>query len=262
MQIAAGNLGDHHGFDNALRGVDTVIHLAASTRDQLRGSIEELNGMATGRLVAAAERAGVKRFVYVTPIDASPFLPSRFMRAKALATEAVAAGGFESLIFESSIIYAPGDPWISLLSRLSRLPVMPVPGAGQADFQPVWAEDAADAMMAALLTEDGGVAEGVGRHDAATRAHYIELAGPETLSHDEILRIVMRSFRRNRPLLHLSKPVARRLLRLEEWYLGPSAFATWDEAELMDFPAIARRGTADVEALGIEPLAMRDVLAT
>jgi hypothetical protein len=42
--------------------------------------------------------------------------------------------------------------------------------------------------------------------------------------------------------------------------LGPAAFATWDEALLMQFPAVASRGTADVEALGVQPLTMADVL--
>src|SRR5947209_10228515 len=63
VQIALGDLADPPSFRNALRGVDTVIHLAASIRDQYEGSIEELNGIATWRLVEAASRAGVRRFV-------------------------------------------------------------------------------------------------------------------------------------------------------------------------------------------------------
>ena len=58
VQIALGDLADPPSFRNALRGVDTVVHLAASIRDQPRASIEELNAVATLRLVRAAERAG------------------------------------------------------------------------------------------------------------------------------------------------------------------------------------------------------------
>src|SRR3954453_12058111 len=64
VQIALGDLADPPSFRHALRGVDTVVHLAASIRDQARGSIEELNGVATWRLVRAAERAGVGHFVF------------------------------------------------------------------------------------------------------------------------------------------------------------------------------------------------------
>src|SRR6058998_3310594 len=64
VQIALGDLSDPPSFRNALRGVSTVVHLAATIRDQPGGSIEELNGIATWRLVRAAEHAGVQRFVF------------------------------------------------------------------------------------------------------------------------------------------------------------------------------------------------------
>ncbi len=47
VQIALGDLADPPSFRNALRGVDTVVHLAATIRDQPQGSIEELSGIAT-----------------------------------------------------------------------------------------------------------------------------------------------------------------------------------------------------------------------
>jgi NADH dehydrogenase len=243
-----------------LRGVDTVIHLGASTRDQARGPIEELNGVATARMIATARRAGVERFVFVSSIGASPLSTSRFIRTQANARNAIAAAGFESLIFEASIIYADRDPWLGTLAKLSHLPVMPVPGDGKTLFQPIWADDAADAITAALLTADGGIGEGVGRTDLATHTHYLELVGPEVMTHDQMLRVAMRHYGRRRPLLHLSPRFSERLLRLQEWYLGPSAFATWDEAELMQLSSVGSRGTADVEALGVQPLAMADVL--
>jgi uncharacterized protein YbjT (DUF2867 family) len=261
VQIAIGNLGDRHGFAKALRGVDTVVHLGATTRDQARGPIEEINGVSTARMIATARRAGVERFVFVSSIGASKYSTSRFIRTQANSRDAIAAAGFESLIFEASIIYANHDPWLGTLAKLSHLPFMPVPGDGKSKFQPIWADDAADAITAALLTSsNGGVGEGVGRTDRATHSHYVELVGPDVMTHDQMLRVAMRHYGRRRPLVHLSRGMAERLLRLQEWYLGPSAFATWDEAELMQFSSVATRGTADVEALGVQPLAMADVL--
>src|SRR5688572_13160845 len=73
VQIALGDLADPPSFRHALRGVDTVIHLAASIRDQPQGSIEELNGVATWRMVEAADRAGVEHFVFFSALNASRF---------------------------------------------------------------------------------------------------------------------------------------------------------------------------------------------
>src|SRR5687767_592746 len=89
VQIALGDLADPHSFRHALRGVRTVVHLAASERDQPHATIEELDALATWRLVRAAERARVEHFVFATPLGATPYHRSRVQRAKALAEQAV-----------------------------------------------------------------------------------------------------------------------------------------------------------------------------
>ena len=217
VQIALGDLADPPSFRHALRGVDTVVHLAASIRDQPRGSIEELNGVATWRMVRAAERAGVKRFVFFSALTASTFSPARFLRAKALAERAVAESGLPHVTFAPSLVYAPGDRWLTLLERLALLlPAMPVPGRGTALFQPIWADDVADCVIAAL---DGGAEDG----------RRYELAGPDTLSHESIVRLLLRSVGRRRALVHVPQPIVRRTLDAIAVLAGSSVFATAEE---------------------------------
>jgi uncharacterized protein YbjT (DUF2867 family) len=252
VQIALGDLTDPPSFRNAMRGVQTVLHLAASIRDQPRGSIEELNGIATWRMVRAAQRAGVERFVFFSVLGASTHHRARFFRAKALAEQAVGEAELWSTVFAPSIVYAPGDPWLTLLERLALLPVMPVSGRGSAKYQPIWAEDVADCVIAALRAPAPD-----GERNATER---FELAGPQTLSHNEIVRLVLHSQGRSRPLLHVPTPIVSRGLRLLEAAMGQRAFATWDEAELMEVPMVSGRGAADAEGLGVTPQPMEDVL--
>lgn len=248
VQIALGDLTDPPSFRNALRGVDTVVHLAATIRDQPRGSIEELNGIATWRIVQAARRAGVGRFVFFSALDASGHHRTRFHRAKALAEQAVCEADLDWTVFAPSIVYAPGDEWLTLLARLALLPVMPMSGMGRARYQPIWAEDAAACVMAALRASPG------------ERRRY-ELAGPETLTHTAIVRLVLDSLGRPRPLVKLPTPIVSRALRLLEATLGlKRTFATWDEAELMECSMLASSGASDAERLGVTPKPMRAVL--
>src|SRR3954451_7655211 len=171
VQIALGDLADPPSFRNALRGVTTVVHLAAAIRDQPRGSIEELNGIATWRMVQAAEAAGVQRFVFFSALGASAHDRTRFLRAKALAEQAVVDSDLHSTVVAPSIIYAPGDVFMTLLARMAAiLPVVPVSGSGRARFQPIWAEDVADCVLA-LLREH---AEGDGDRDGAPRQERYE----------------------------------------------------------------------------------------
>jgi NADH dehydrogenase len=246
VQIALGDLADPPSFRNALRGVDTVVHLAAAIRDQPGGSIEELNGIATWRMVEAARRAGVGHFVFFSAQSASAHNRARFMRAKALAEHAVAESGVRHTIFAPSIAWAPGDVFLTLLERMALLPVVPISGSGRALFQPIWSHDVADCVMAAL---DG----------AGERERY-ELSGPETLSYDDIAELVLRAAGRPRPLVHVPLAIVSRSLRTLEALTGTKAFATWDEAELMEITMTSPTGTADAEALGVVPRSMASVL--
>jgi len=246
-QIAMGDLTDPPSFRNALRGVQTVVHLAASIRDQPRASIEELNAVATLRLVRAAERAGARRFVFFSALGAEHHSRTRFFRAKALAQRAVEGSRMHTTVFSPSIVYTPGDPWLTLLERFSYLPAVPLSGTGRALFQPIWAEDVADCVTAALVA--GG----------PERRRY-ELAGPQTLSYRDIVRLSTRGRGRRRRLLYVPLPVVRFSLAAVGRVMGPKAFATWEEAELMEEPMTTRRGTADAESLGVRPVAMDAVL--
>jgi NADH dehydrogenase len=251
VQIALGDLGDHLSFRHALRGVDTVVHLASVIRDQPNGSIEELAGVATWRLVRAAERAGAQRFVFFSTLGASTRSRARLMRAKAIAERAVVESTLDHTVFAPSIVYSPSDPYLTLLQRMSWLPLMAIPGSGRAEFQPIWAEDVADCVLAAL---PGGP-----RDKPSVGARY-ELAGPEILTHEQIVRTALRSFHRQRPIVKVPARLVRRILELVELIGGPTAFATWDEAELLEIALLSRRGTRDAESLGVLPKSMLAVL--
>lgn len=249
VQIALGDLGemsDPYLVRQALRGVDGVIHLAATIRDQPPHRIEELNGLATVRLLQAAERSGVRRFAFFSALDAGAAQRTRFFRAKWLAERAVCSSPLETTVFAPSIVYDHSDPWVTLLRRFSFLPVLPVSGDGQARFQPIWAEDAARCVVAAL--------------DRGKRDRY-ELAGPETLSYAGMSDLVSRAAGRPRPLVHLPLPLVRAGLIGLRSVFGEAVFATWEEAELMEVSMTSERGSADAEELGVAPRRMADVLA-
>jgi uncharacterized protein YbjT (DUF2867 family) len=189
----------------------------------------------------------VKRFIFFSAIGASLNSQSRFFRAKAQAEEAVAEARMQTTIFTPSIIYSPRDPWITLLGRLAMLPVVPIAGNGRAAYEPIWAQDAAGAVVGLLESGDD--------------RERVELAGPERLSYDDIVRTYLKVKKRRRRLVHVPLPLVRWGLKAVEEVQGSLAFATWDEAELMEIPMVSQRGTADAESLGVHPLPMEYVLA-
>ena len=248
VQVALGDLARPASFRRALRGVRTVVHLAAATRDRGPDSLETLNAVATHGLVRAAERAGAERFVFLSILGAAPHAPARFLRARALAERAVMAGRVEPVVLAPSLIVAPGHSWMKALDRLSWLPVVPLPGRDSARFQPIAADDVAAAVVAAI----GGAGPIAGRR--------LELAGPDTVSLRELARAVLRALGRPRPLLPVPPAAGRTALAIVEAAVGGQAFATWSEAQLLLRSMVSERGTADAQALGVSPRPLSAVL--
>jgi NADH dehydrogenase len=167
-------------------------------------------------------------------------------RAKALAERAVAASGLSTATLASSLVYAPGDRRLQRIDRIGAvLPAIPLMGSGAAAMQPIWVEDVAECLVGALDRREEG---------------RFELAGPDVLDHRELVALALRAARRRRRVLPVPLAVVRPLLYLHETLAGPTAFATWDEAQLLAVPMLTDRGTADAERLGVRPRRMADVL--
>jgi uncharacterized protein YbjT (DUF2867 family) len=244
VQLSLADLADPRGLRHAVRGADTVIHLAAAIRDQPPKRLEEINAFGTYRLLRAAEAAGVRRFIFFSAIGATLHQRTRFFRSKALAEDIVEGAGIETTVISPSIVYDRDDAWITLMRRLALLPVMPVSGDGRAAFEPVWARDVAKATVAAIEAPAGAY----------------QLAGPERLTYNQIARLISDTAGRSRPLLHVPLPFVRSGLIWLRRLMGERAFATWEEAELMEVPMVSRSG-GDIRSLGVEPAPMRAVLA-
>jgi NADH dehydrogenase len=256
VQLALGDLADPPSFRNALRGVTTVVHLAASARDQRTGSIEELNGIATWRMVVAAERAGVEHFVFASALGASTHHRARVLRAKALAEQAVTDSSVHHTIVAPSLIYAPDDRLARTLGRLALLPAVPMVGRGRAQYQPIWADDVA-ACLERIIADGPAPPRALGGP-----GERFELAGPETLTAEELTRAVLAAAGRPRPIVPLPAGLASRGLRAGEALLKSATPVTWEEAELLTVPMTSRSGTADAEGLGVVPKRVAAVLGT
>lgn len=127
------------GLDEAVAGVEVVVHCATDPRRHRRVDVE-----GTRRLVKAAGAAGVRHIVY-PGIVGSDLIPLRYYESKVAAEELVAASGMGWTILRSTQFHQL--IW-SMAEKLARFPVMPVPAATR--FQPIdpqtVAEDLADAV--------------------------------------------------------------------------------------------------------------------
>jgi uncharacterized protein YbjT (DUF2867 family) len=132
-------------------------------------------------IVAAAERAGIGRAVFVSTTAVTTTLPASSRRVRLAAEQRIAASNLTWTILRPTMIYGdPGDRNLSrLLPLLRRLPVLPVPGAAHLQ-QPVHVADVANAVLTAA-------------ERPAAAGHIYDVAGPEPLTFTELLRTAARA---------------------------------------------------------------------
>ena len=138
------------------RGVGSVVHLA---------------GLAlVPAFLTALVAAGVARGVFVSSAGVYTRLPSRGADAKRAAEALLAGSTLDWTVLRPSMIYGrPGDRNLERLLRwLARVPLVPLPGAGEVLQQPVHVDDLVAAILAALA-----------RPEASRRAY--DVGGPEAL---------------------------------------------------------------------------------
>jgi NADH dehydrogenase len=113
------------------------------------------------------------------------------------AEEAVRASGLPWTIFRPSIIYGRADGFVSLLARMTRLPVVPVVGTGRQQLQPVPIEQVAEAFARAVTL-------------STTVKQTYEVGGADAVTMLELLDLVTRALgRRPRIKVHVSLGLVR-----------------------------------------------------
>ena len=180
-------------LEASLRGVD-VLYNTYWIRFE-RGDQTFARAVANTRtLIAAAERAGVRRLVHVSIANATsaPHLP--YYAGKAALEDAVRASSLSHAIIRPTVLFGDEDILINNIAWiLRRLPVFGAPGDGSYRMRPIFVDD-----MAKLAVELGL------RGDDVT----VDAVGPETFTFDEWLRLLAKTVGRRAHIVHLPPTLA------------------------------------------------------
>ena len=198
-ELVQGDMADRESLRRAVEGAEVVVHLVAIRQgrdEEFRQVMEE----GTRELVAAAQDAGVRRFVLMSALGTSEetkdLVP--YYRAKWEQEQTLRASGLEHVIFRPSFVFARDGGILPTFRKLAKLtPVTPIIGSGQQQIQPIWIDD-----VGAYFAQSVDTAE------AANRS--FELGGPDVVSWNEFWQRLKRALGQRRPSLH----VPTRLMRV------------------------------------------------
>jgi uncharacterized protein YbjT (DUF2867 family) len=206
---ALGDVTDADAVLAAARGCTHAVHLVAIIRGR-PAQFERVMVEGTRHVVAAARAGGFERLVLMSALGVSEQtrMLTPYFAAKWQMEADVRASGLEHVIFRPSFVFGRDGGVLPTFLRQVRLsPVVTVIGSGRRRLQPVWREDVA-AHVAAALTLPA----------AANRT--FELGGPDVVTWDELYRRIARALGKRRPLIHIPTSIVRPGARLTEWIPG------------------------------------------
>ena len=215
-----------------LPGVDVVeanIHDGTALRELLAGCTAAINlvGILHGgrsqpygaefrrahvdlprRIVDACAVTKVPHYLHMSALGANSSGPSMYARSKGDGELAARSRPeVASTIFRPSVVFGPGDHFLTMFAKLQRrLPVVPLAGAA-ARFQPVYVVDVASAFLRAL-------------RDPHARNQVVHLGGPAVYTLAELVRLAGRYAGCARPIVPLPDGLARLQARLFELLPG------------------------------------------
>jgi len=235
---------DASAVARAVDGAQVVVNLVGILHERRQGDFHRLQGEAPGALAAAARSAGVESLVHLSAIGADRASPSLYAQSKADGEAAVQAAFPQATILRPSVVFGPEDDFFNRFAAMARLPFMPVV-AGGTRFQPVYVGDVADAVAAVIARPDA-------------RGRIYELGGPRVMTMREVLRFVLETTRRRRPMVDM--PMG--LMRFQAGLLQrlPKPPVTQDQLLLLQRDNVASEGLPGLRDLGITPKAVEAVV--
>src|SRR6266567_754315 len=191
-----GDVVSGNGLDAAMQGCDVVMHLVGIIVEKGKNTFDAVHHIGTRNVVEAAKRNGIKRFIQMSALGVRKDGVAAYQRSKWLGEEEVRRSGIPYCILRPSLIFGPGDGFVTqMMQTMRQAPLFrPVPGDGKAKYRPIFIDDVTACFVRALTAE------------SATN-QTVDLGGADELSLNEVLEEIARCAGVKKPVVHIPLPI-------------------------------------------------------
>jgi len=171
-EAVTGDLKDTGSLRRACSGMDVVVSTASASKKG-DDSLENVDLRGNQNLIETAAAAGVRRFVFVSTMGASPENPHPLFRAKGLAEQRLRQSGMEYTILQPDAFM---DVWFAMLVEMPVLTGQPVTLVGESRRRHSFVAEQDVAAFAAAAA----------RHPAAKNATIV-IGGPRPVTFRDVV---------------------------------------------------------------------------
>ena len=193
IEMVRGDVLTGEGLARALAGMEVAYYLIHSMQDTPGsappGSFTERERVAASTFAAHAQRAGVRRVVYLGGLLPRSGRISRHLASRAEVEQILFEHVPDSVALRASIVIGARSRSFRLLVRLvERMPILTLPAWRRFRTQPIDVRDTIEMLTAAA-------------HLANVGGRTLDIAGPEALTYEELLRRIAELLLLARPTL-------------------------------------------------------------
>jgi uncharacterized protein YbjT (DUF2867 family) len=244
VQLTRADVHDPAQLARLVAGHDAVFNLIAilhGSESQFRRAHVEF----VKTLIEACKAGGVRRVIHVSALGVDSAQPSLYLRSKAEGEALLNASNLAVTVLRPSVMFGEHDRFLNLFGKLSAFaPVFPLAGA-DAQFQPVWVEDIASAILACLERPE-------------TAGQVFECAGPGVFSLAELVQLAGRWSGHERAVIPLPSALGRLQAAAMELLPGEPLMSR-DNLDSMRTPNIASGRRPSLANLGIQAATLESV---
>ena len=140
-----------------VEGADAIIHVAGVVNAPDAAGFEAGNVIGTGAILAAAEQAGVPRFVHTSSLAAREPRLSLYGASKSRSEALVTASPLSTIIVRPPAVYGPGDREMLDMFKMASRGVVLLPPSGRLSL--IHVDDLADLLLQLAASTEGGIIE-------------------------------------------------------------------------------------------------------
>lgn len=247
IAFTACNIRNDKSVENAIKNADVAVNLVGVLYERGKQRFDAVHAQGAERIAKAAKKAGVKQLVHVSALGIEQAPASRYARSKREGEKAVQAAFPNAVILRPGVIFGPEDGFFNMFACLFRfLPFVPLIGGGGNRIQPVYVNDVAEAVIAAL-------------HLPHMEGKTFELGGPKVYTLREIYEYVLKQTNRKRDLVNM--PYALASLKGAFLELLPfRPLITRDQVKLLKVDNVVGKDADGFRQLGITPRPLEDIV--
>jgi NADH dehydrogenase len=234
-EICIVDYADAEAVAAASGGCDRIVHLIGILKETRSARYLDAHEAASSALARAAEGVGARRIVYMSILGAHPEAENACLASKGRAERILQGGRVPVTVLRVPMVLGPGEIAAFALRGSARAALTPLVRGGAALEQPIDAEDVTRAIESALA-------------DRSSDDALLDLAGPESLSHRDLVCRAAKLIAKRPRFLPIPLAAASLFARLAERFsddppLTPAMLGVLERDDRIDpSPACARLG--------------------